>query len=180
MLANVRYHARPRLLRQLVGRAASGLALSTPTDERFRSICEGALPIRYQTAVASVGAARPRLPAPGSFEQRFARLHREGRYLEMWPLLAEDAQRLWGGPDSFAERMRSQTAGVELLDADIEDVDVLAEWTDVRRGRSYRNVARLAVRYRVKHGPREWALKRQVHLVPAADGWRTLWYPQTD
>jgi hypothetical protein len=98
----------------------------------------------------------------------------------MWPLLADDAQRVWGGPDAFAERMRSQTASVELLDADVEDVDVLPEWTDIRRGRSYRNVARLGVRYRVKHGPRQWALRRQVHLVPAADGWRTLWYPQPE
>jgi hypothetical protein len=175
MLANWPTRA-GRLLRDV----ASALALATPTDDRLRSIYDTALPIRYRTAHGSVRATRPRLPAPGAFEQRFARLHREGRYLEMWPLLADDAQRVWGGPDTFAERMRSQAAGVELLDADVEDVDVLPEWTDVRRGRSYRNVARLGVRYRVKHGPRQWALRRQVHLVPAADGWRTLWYPQPE
>jgi hypothetical protein len=122
----------------------------------------------------------PPLLAPAGFERRFARLQREGRYLDMWPMLAEDAQRLWGSPDAFAERMREQAAGVELLDVDVADVDLVPEWIDGRAGRTYRNVARLDVSYRVKNGEREWALKRQVHLVPARDGWRTLWYPQPE
>ena len=118
--------------------------------------------------------------APSAFEQRFARLQREGRYEDMWSMLADDAQRSWGGADAFSHRMREQAANVELLDANVQDVDFITEWTDRRAGHTYRNVARLDVSYRVKHGQREWALRRQVHLVPAGDGWRTLWYPQPE
>ena len=118
--------------------------------------------------------------APSAFEQRFARLQREGRFDDMWPMLADDAQRSWGGPAAFAERMRDQTGNLQVVDTDVQDVDFISEWTDRRAGRTYRNVARLDVSYRVKHGQREWALRRQVHLVPAGDGWRTLCYPQAD
>jgi hypothetical protein len=165
-----------RVLRSIL----SALALSAPSDERLRSIYQAAMkPGPFSPPRTVRMRAQPRL-APHAFEQQFARLQREGRYGDMWPLLAEDAQRLWGTPDSFAGRLRDQAAGVELLDADVRDVDLLSEWTDARAGRTYRNVARLDVRYRVKYGPREWALKRQVHLVPARDGWRALWYPQPE
>lgn len=93
-------------------------------------------------------------------------------------MLAEDAQRSWGSADSFVERMGRQAGQVELLEAEVGSVAIVPEWTDHQRNRTYRNVARLSVRYRVKHDWRELTVNRQVHLVPAADGWRTLCYPQ--
>ena len=115
--------------------------------------------------------------APGTFELRFAGLHSRGDFVEMWDLLAEDAQRSWGSRDRFVERMKRQVTEYELLDARISGVDIVPEWTDRKGNRTYQNVARLAVRYRIRQGWREVAMDRQVHLVPAAGGWRTLFYP---
>lgn len=115
--------------------------------------------------------------APGTFELRFARLHREHAFADMWEMLAEDAQRSWGGRAAFVERMVRQTAEYELLDAQVDATEIVPQWTDRRRNRTYRNVARLDVRYRVRHGWRELAMRGEVHLVPAAGGWRTLFYP---
>jgi hypothetical protein len=123
---------------------------------------------------------RPPAPAsiePGTFELKFARLQQEGSFEEMWSMLAEDAQRSWGGEDRFLEVMRKQAGAVELVDASVDSVDIVPEWTDRHHNRTYRNVARVAVRYRIKHKWRELTVNRQVHLIPAADGWRTLWYP---
>ena len=115
--------------------------------------------------------------APGTFELRFARLHRDRAFDAMWDLLAEDAQRSWGSREGFVERMRRQAAEFELIDAHVDGSSIVPEWTDRRRNRTYRNVARLDVRYRSRHGWREVAMRRQVHRVPAAGGWRTLFYP---
>lgn len=95
----------------------------------------------------------------------------------MWDLLAEDAQRCWGSRESFVERMRRQAGEYEVLEARVDGSRIVPEWTDRRRNRTYRNVARLEVRYRIRHGREEVAMDRQVHLVPAAGGWRTLYYP---
>jgi hypothetical protein len=95
----------------------------------------------------------------------------------MWEMLAEDAQRSWGGRDAFVAGMKAQSADIELLEADVRDVEIVAEWTDRRRKRTYKNVAALTVRYRLRHQWRELTMDRQVHLVPAAGGWRTLCYP---
>lgn len=92
-------------------------------------------------------------------------------------MLAEDAQRSWGSRHQFVERMRRQAAEYELLGADVDETHIVPEWTDQRRNRTYRNVACLEVRYRIRHGMRELAMRREVHLVPAAGGWRTLFYP---
>jgi hypothetical protein len=35
----------------------------------------------------------------------------------------------------------------------------------------------MVMRYRVRQNWREWTFDRQVHLIPAAGGWRTLCYP---
>ena len=97
----------------------------------------------------------------------------------MWAMLAEDAQRSWGSEDSFIRGMRLQEDGsAQLLEAEIGSVNIVPEWTDQSHNRTYRNVARLAVRYRLKQEWRELTVYRQVHLIPAADGWRTLCYPQ--
>jgi hypothetical protein len=95
----------------------------------------------------------------------------------MWDMLAEDAQRSWGSRQRFVERMRRQTSEYELLEAQVGASEIVPEWTDRRRNRTYRNVARLDVHYRIRHGWRDVIMRRQVHLVPAAGGWRTLFYP---
>ncbi|TMD05233.1 MAG: hypothetical protein E6J02_11510 [Chloroflexi bacterium] len=158
-----------------------------PADEfaRFTNTSIGHLPVRATTAAQPppVTPFRPPAPesiAPGAFEMRFTRLQREGRYEQMWSMLAEDAQRSWGGEDRFVEEMRRQAGAAELLEAEVFAVEIVPEWTDRHRNRTYRNVARLAVRYRLKLERRELSLDRQVHLIPAADGWRTLCYPQAN
>lgn len=119
----------------------------------------------------------PTAIAPGTFELRFTELHRAQRFDAMWDLLAEDAQRCWGSRQEFVERMRRQSSDFELLGAEVGSSSIVPEWTDRRRNRTYRNVAQLEVRYRIRHGWRESSMQRQVHLVPAAGGWRTLFYP---
>src|SRR6195256_2983071 len=117
--------------------------------------------------------------APGAFEIRFTRLQREGRYEQMWSMLAEDAQRSWGSEDKFISGMQLQEEGsAQLVEAEIGSGQTGPQWTDQNHNRTYRNVARLAVRYRLKQEWRELTVYRQVHLIPAADGWRTLCYPQ--
>jgi hypothetical protein len=73
--------------------------------------------------------------------------------------------------------MQRQASEFELLEAQVGGSEIVPEWTDRRRNRTYRNVARLDVRYRIRHGWRDVTMRRQVHLVPAAGGWRTLFYP---
>jgi hypothetical protein len=116
--------------------------------------------------------------APASFELRFIELQRRGGYEAMWDLLAEDAQRCWGDRRTFVQRMQSQADDFQLLGASVDGVSIVPQWTDGRSRRTYHNVAQLAVRYRLRLGLRELAMERQVHLIPAAGGWRTLYYPQ--
>lgn len=168
-----------RLLARLLGRFTTW-----PADDFARftrmPIGQGDPPPASEGArphVDPVRAAAPESLAPSTFELRFAQLQREGRYDRMWSMLAEDAQRAWGGEERFIEHMGRQNQGAELLEAEVGHVEIVPEWTDQRRNRTYRNVARLAVRYRLKIEWRELAVQRQVHLIPAADGWRTLCYP---
>jgi hypothetical protein len=118
--------------------------------------------------------------APATFEMRFMKLHVEGKFDEMWDMLAEDAQRAWGGREAFMRDMPRLDDGTELLDMQAVSVAVLEGWTDQTHQRTYSNVARLVMRYRVRQQWREWTFDRQVHLVPAAGGWRTLCYPTRD
>ncbi len=115
--------------------------------------------------------------APATFEMRFMKLHAEGRFDEMWEMLAEDAQRAWGGRETFMRDMPRLEDDVELLDMQVVSVKVIEEWIDQAHQRAYSNVARMVMRYRVRQQWREWTFDRQVHLVPAAGGWRTLCYP---
>jgi hypothetical protein len=115
--------------------------------------------------------------APATVEMRFMRLHAEGRFDEMWEMLAEDAQRAWGGRDVFMRDMPRLDDDFELLDMQVVTVNVLEAWTDHAHQRMYSNVAQMVMRYRVRQQWREWTFDRQVHLVPAAGGWRTLCYP---
>ncbi len=108
---------------------------------------------------------------------RFMRLHAEGRFDEMWEMLAEDAQRAWGGLQNFMREMPRLDEWLEILDMQVTNVTVLESWTDSLHQRTYNNVARLVMRYRVRQQWKEWTFDRQVHLVPAGGGWRTLCYP---
>jgi len=114
---------------------------------------------------------------PESFEMSFMALHTEGRFDEMWDMVAEDAQRAWGDRDAFVRGMPRLGDGTELLDVQVIDVRVLDSWTDMSHDRSYSNVAQMKMRYRVRQQWGDWSFDRQVHLVPGASGWRTLCYP---
>ena len=123
---------------------------------------------------------RPPAPmsiAPATFEMRFMRLHAEGRFDEMWEMIAEDAQRAWGGREMFIRDIPRLGDDTELLDVQVLNVKVLETWTDRRHDRTYSNVAQMVLRYRVREQWKDWTLDRQVHLIPAAGGWRTLYYP---
>jgi hypothetical protein len=122
-------------------------------------------------------APEPMSIAPATFEMRFMKLHAEGRFDEMWDMLAEDAQRAWGGREIFMRDMPRLDDGTELLDIQVLTVKVLESWTDRAHDRSYSNVAQMMLRYRVRQQWKDWTLDRQVHLIPAAGGWRTLCYP---
>jgi len=170
-------HAYPlveRLLTVVLGRVSTW-----PADEfsRFTRVtipAGGGVPVLPPEA-EPLKPPEPTSIAPATFEIRFADLQREGRYHEMWDLLAEDAQRSWGGREPFVAAMASQAAEVELLETEVGECEVVPECRI--RNRTYRNVARLNVRYRVRLEWREHTLERQVHLIPAAGGWRTLAYP---
>src|SRR5260221_7763379 len=129
-----------------------------------------------QPALAPAYTAQPPTPrpirppepasiAPGAFEIRFTRLQREGRYEQMWAMLAEDAQRSWGSEDNFIRGMGLQEEGAaQLLEAEIGSVNIVREWTDSTHNRTYRNVARLADRYRPKPRWRAGAALAHLHL----------------
>jgi hypothetical protein len=132
----------------------------------------------YRGAGRSTVAVRSAVPAaPATYEMRFMRLHTEGRFEEMWEMLAEDAQRAWGGLQTFAREMPRLDEWMEILDMQVANVTMLEEWTDHLHARTYSNVARLLMRYRVRQQWKEWTFDRQVHLVPQANEWRTLCYP---
>ena len=117
--------------------------------------------------------------APATFEMHFMQLHAQERFDEMWVMLAEDAQRAWGERDAFIRNMPRFGDDVELLDMQVVSVDVLEGWTDHAHERRYKNVAQMVMRYRIKQQWRESTFDREVHLIPAAGGWRTLCYPAT-
>jgi hypothetical protein len=161
----------------------AGQFTTWPADEfgRFIGASVGAVMPAENTAYPPTSEPlRPPPPisiAPATFEKRFMRLHAEGRFDEMWEMLAEDAQRAWGGRDAFIRDMPRLDDETELLDMQVVSVAVVEGWTDHTHQRTYSNVARMVMRYRVRQQWREWTFDRQVHLIPAAGGWRTLCYP---
>jgi hypothetical protein len=146
-----------------------GLALTWPAGEVF-GVVAPAMP----RVEARHGAPTP---APATYEMRFMRLHVEGRFEEMWEMLAEDAQRAWGGIQNFTREMPRLDEWLEILDMQVASVTLLDSWTDHLHERTYSNVARLVMRYHVRQQWKEWTFDRQVHLVPAGGEWRTLCYP---
>ena len=68
---------------------------------------------------------RPPAPmsiAPATFEMRFMKLHAEGRFDEMWEMIAEDAQRAWGGREMFIRDMPRLGDDTEILDVQVVNV----------------------------------------------------------
>jgi hypothetical protein len=161
----------------------AGQFTTWPADDfgRFVSAPAGAgLGGAFAAMPPPVEPMRPPPPAslaPATFEIRFMKLHAEGRFDEMWDMIAEDAQREWGGVHNFIREMPRLDEWLEILDMQVASVAMLESWTDQLHQRTYNNVARLVMRYRVRQQWREWTFDRQVHLVPAAGGWRTLCYP---
>ena len=166
------------VLTRLIGRFTTW-----PVDDfgRFVKAPVGYGLVTAEPALPPMGQPfRPPAPmsiAPATFEMRFMRLHAEGRFDEMWEMIAEDAQRAWGGRDMFVREVPRLGDGTELLDIQVLNVKVLESWTDRRHDRTYSNVAQMVLRYRVREQWKDWTLDRQVHLIPAAGGWRTLFYP---
>jgi len=173
-----RWPALEAMLARLAGRFTTW-----PSDEfgRFVSVTMSTSGVGGRATFPPAGEPmRPPPPvsiAPATFEMRFMKLQAEGRFDEMWEMLAEDAQRAWGGRETFIEEMPRLGDDTELLDMQVISVKVLEGWTDRVHQRTYQNVAQMVMRYRVRQQWREWTFDRQVHLIPAAGGWRTLCYP---
>ncbi len=125
------------------------------------------------------GRFNTRPSEPASFEMRFMALQAEGRFDQMWEMLAADAQRAWGRREAFVEGMPRLGDDTQLLDMQVISVNVVEDWTDHVHQSSYQNVAEVLMRYRVRQQWREWTFDREVHLIPDANGWRTLCYPAT-
>ena len=161
----------------------AGQFTTWPADEfgRFVSAPVGAAAPAGASAlppqVEPLKSPPPESIAPATFERRFMKLHAEGRFDEMWEMLAEDSQRAWGGREAFIRDMPRLDDETELLDMQVVSIAVVEGWTDLKHQRTYSNVARMVMRYRVRQQWREWTFDRQVHLIPAAGGWRTLCYP---
>jgi hypothetical protein len=132
---------------------------------------------RGSIGLAGSLATSPPPAPPATYEMRFMRLHTEGRFEEMWEMLADDAQLAWGGLQNFVREMPRLDEWLEILDMQVANVTMLDTWTDHLHQRTYDNVARLVMRYRVRQQLKEWTFDRMVHLIPHADGWRTLCYP---
>lgn len=159
----------------------AGLFAGWPTDELDRFATASAGISWPPAAMASSRPGAGRTPeasiTPASVEIRFMKLQAEGRFDEMWDMVAEDAQRAWGGREAFMKEMLRPGDDTELLDLQVVSVSMLDSWTDRARQRAYSNVAQMIMRYHVRQRWREWTFDRQVHLVPEAGGWRTLCYP---
>lgn len=132
----------------------------------------------YGAPHAAVESMQPRpSSSPGAVEMHFMQLHAEGRFEEMWEMLADDAQHAWGSIQDFVREMPRLDQWLEILEMQVASIAMLESWTDQVHQRTYDNVARLVMRYKVRQEWREWSFDRQVHLVPAPGGWRTLCYP---
>jgi hypothetical protein len=151
--------------------------VATPADDFSRFVSTSVGSGIFTGAPPAREARPPVSPAPAVCEMRFMKLHSEGRFEEMWEMLAEDAQRAWGGLQNFVREMPRLDEWLEILEMEVATVTLLDSWTDPLHQRTYNNVARLVMRYRVRQQWKEWSFDRQVHLVPASDGWRTLCYP---
>src|SRR5947209_5100826 len=103
------------VLDRLLDRVA-GHFTTWPADEfsRFTTTPIGQ-PSAAFAATAQPPLTQPERPpeptslAPKAFEQRFTKLQRDGKFDQMWTMLAEDAQRSWGSEDRFVRSMSRLT-----------------------------------------------------------------------
>src|SRR5260370_35576918 len=92
-----------------------------PSDEFDRFVTTPMLGTALGGPAAMPPVAEPMRPpppvsiAPATFEMRFMRLQAEGRFDEMWKMLAEDAQRAWGGREAFIRDMPRLGDATRLL-----------------------------------------------------------------
>ena len=115
---------------------------------------------------------------PAGCEERFVDLLRESRFEGAFALLAAPCQQRWGSAGAFAAG-QAASAG-NLLGLVVREVRYLAEWPDSDGGCVHRDVAELAVDYRVRlSASRAATVSRTVHLVAAPDGWRSICYPRS-
>ena len=157
-----------RLFRRLTGwtrvesfRTRARQFMSSPAFDFDRVSIMGAGSL-HPAATRRADALRPAIPAaPATYEMRFMKLHTEGRFDEMWEMLAEDAQRAWGGLQNFAREMPRLDEWLQILDMQVAHVTMLETWTDHLHERTYSNVARLVMRYRVRQQWKEWTFDRQ-------------------
>jgi hypothetical protein len=114
---------------------------------------------------------------PAGCEERFLELLRESRFEGAFALLAAPCQQRWGSALAFAAE-QAASAG-NLLGLVVREVRYLPEWVDADGGCVHRDVAELAVDYRVRlSASRAATVSRTVHLVAAPDGWRSICYPR--
>ena len=109
-------------------------------------------------------------------EELFATWQRLGAYSEMWHMLVREAQASWGHMTAFRQVLLSQAATCRLLDAHVEDAEIISRWADPKSGRVHPYVARLSVRYTFFHQMRELPVRHTVHWVPEAGSWLTPLY----
>src|SRR5260370_2164796 len=102
-----------------------------PSDEFDRFVTTSMLGTALGGPAAMPPVAEPMRPpppvsiAPATFEMRFMRLQAEGRFDEMWEMLAEAAQRAWGGREASITDMPRLGADAELLGRPLSSVTVL-------------------------------------------------------
>jgi hypothetical protein len=118
---------------------------------------------------------RPRAN-PAFAEAVFVELMRAHQYRRAFDLLSTDCRRAWGSPELFAAA-QARGSMSRLRGVRVTAVRHLAEWTDIDRGMTHREVAELDVEYTM-NGAEPAAVTRVVHLVADGGKWRSLCYPQ--
>ena len=129
----------------------------------------------HDTGRAADSPLRPRAN-PAFAEAVFVELMRAHQYRRAFDLLSADCRRAWGSPESFAAAQAHGSMS-RLRGVHVKAVRHLAEWTDLERGMTHRDVAELDVEYTM-NGADAPAVTRVVHLVPDGGKWRSLCYPQ--
>lgn len=129
----------------------------------------------HDTGRAVDSPLRPRAN-PAFAEAVFIELMRAHQYRRAFDLLSTDCRLAWGSPESFAAAQAHGSMS-RLRGVRVKAVRHLAEWTDLERGMTHREVAELDVEYTM-NGADPPSVTRVVHLVPDGGKWRSLCYPQ--
>lgn len=129
----------------------------------------------HDSGRVALSTMRPRAN-PAFAEAVFVELMRAHQYRRAYDLLSSDCRRAWGSPELFAAA-QARGSMSRLRSVRVTAIRHLAEWTDIERGVTHREVAELEVEYTM-NGPEPALLTRVVHLVADAGKWRSLCYPQ--